>query len=139
MKNPDGSPMTQGQMKSAMDRVAPIAGGKSDLNKYYNNLSPDQRRATDDAIVAQAKFAATQTGEPKSGYSKELVNTQTNAIDQNRLKESESVGLQRKQLSLLEDINNTNSAQLGVQSRTAGNQDNSTRYLKTISMNGPAA
>lgn len=139
MKNPDGSPMTQGQMKSAMDRVAPIAGGKSDPNKYYNNLSPDQRRATDDAIVAQAKFAATQTGEPKSGYSKELVNTQTNAIDQNRLKESESVGLQRKQLSLLEDINNTNSAQLGVQSRTAGNQDNSTRYLKTISMNGPAA
>lgn len=83
--------------------------------------------------------SAYPTSTNNSGYSKELVNTQTNAIDQNRLKESESSSLQRKQIALLEDISGTNSAQLGVQSRTAGNQDNSTRYLKTISMNGPAA
>lgn len=116
--------------------------------------------AVDDAIYNQAK-AAGATGSTSyqsfsganakdqafgkvkdlntSGYSKELVNTQTNAIDQNRLKESETNSLQRKQIALLEDISGTNSAQLGVQSRTAGNQDNSTRYLKTISMNGPAA
>jgi hypothetical protein len=74
-----------------------------------------------------------------SGYTKELTNTQSNAIDQNKLKDSESANIQRKQLALLEDISSTNNAQLGVQSRTAGNQDNSTRYLKTISMNGPAA
>ena len=54
-KNPDGSPMTNAQVKAAADRVAPVAGGDADPNKYYNSLSADQQRATDDAIVAQAR------------------------------------------------------------------------------------
>ena len=55
MKNFDGSAMTNAQVKAAADRVAPVAGGDADPNKYYNSLSPEQQRATDDAVVAQAR------------------------------------------------------------------------------------
>ena len=72
----------------------------------------------------------------RTGYSKELVNTQSNAIDQNKVKEAENTNLQKKQIALLEEINGTNNAQLGVQARTASAQDNSNRYLKTLSLTG---
>ena len=58
MKNPDGTAMTNAQVKAAADRIAPVAGGDADPNKYYNSLSPEQQRATDDAVVAQAQSAA---------------------------------------------------------------------------------
>ena len=58
MQNFDGSAMTNAQMSANMDRVAPVAGGANDPNKYYNSLSADQQRATDDSIVAQANQAS---------------------------------------------------------------------------------
>ena len=62
MKNGDGTPMTNADMRKYMDQVAPISGSDADPNKYYNSLSPDQQRATDDAVVAQAQAA----GKPPS-------------------------------------------------------------------------
>lgn len=47
--------MSNAQVTKAMDQVAPVAGGDADPNKYYNSLSPEQQRATDDAIYQQAK------------------------------------------------------------------------------------
>lgn len=66
MKNGDGTPMTNADMKKAMDQVAPVAGGDADPNKYYNSLSPEQQRAADDAVVAQAQSAGGI--EPRGGW-----------------------------------------------------------------------
>ena len=83
-------------------------------------------------------LSATPVEKSRSGYGKELVNTQSNAIDQNKVKDAENANLQKKQVALLEEINGTNNAQLGVQSRSASAQDNSNRYLKTLSLTGTA-
>ena len=81
-------------------------------------------------------MTAVSVDQNTTGYSKELVNTQSNAIDQNKLKDTETANLQKKQVALLEEISGTNNAQLGVQARTASAQDNSNRYLKTLSLTG---
>jgi hypothetical protein len=81
-------------------------------------------------------MTAVSVDQNTTGYSKELVNTQSNAIDQNKVKDAETANLQKKQVALLEEISGTNNAQLGVQARTASAQDNSNRYLKTLSLTG---
>ena len=121
----DGRPATKEEYDAAMKEIKEISP-KSDLSKSFNTgYKP--------ATVPNVSFPSeTRT----SGYSKELTNTQSNAIDQNKLKDSENANLQKKQVALLEEINGTNNAQLGVQARSASAQDNSNRYLKTLSMTG---
>lgn len=109
---------------------------KAELQKEYMNLTDRNGMTNADKEWYKANGKSYPTDQNNSGYSKELSTTQSSAIDQNRLKDSESTGLQKKQIALLEEINGTNNAQLGVQARSASAQDNGNRYLKTLSMSG---
>ena len=63
-----------------------------------------------------------------------IPDTAAAANNQNAVKESENQRQMTKQTALLEDLVASNSAQIGIQSRTASLQDDSNRYLKTASL-----
>jgi hypothetical protein len=122
------------RLKSKSEGLAMMTAGRE--TNPDGTASESFKRFRDADGKLMQSFSAAPIEINKSGYSKELSNTQSNAIDQNRLKDSENTSLQKKQISLLEEMNGTNNAQLGVQAKSASAQDNGNRYLKTLSMNG---
>lgn len=138
------SPMTLDQVNAAKASLragnatdmSDAARAKADISKGYMNQTDSNGMTNADKEWYKANGKSYPVEQKTSGYSKELSSTQSNAIDQNRLKDSESTGLQKKQIALLEEMNGTNNAQLGVQARSASAQDNGNRYLKTLSMTG---
>lgn len=122
------------RLKSKSEGLAMMTAGRE--TNPDGTASESFKRFRDADSKLMQSFSAAPIEINKSGYSKELSNTQSNAIDQNRVKDSENTSLQKKQISLLEEMNGTNNAQLGVQAKSASAQDNGNRYLKTLSMNG---
>ena len=133
-KNPDGSPMTVDQINTAKQnlregnrttqaRAVSDATGMGDDREYKRVDTGSLRQGPQGIFVRPAD-------ERVVGGGRDLVRTQAAAVDAQAAKDAEDKSTRAKQTQLLEELNSVNQAQLGVQSRSAGIQDNSNRYLR---------
>jgi hypothetical protein len=101
------------------------------LSGWWSNLWGGTRSSSSSS---SSSSGMTNLVNPSTNISGDITTAQATAIDQKAVKDSENQRQMTKQTALLEDLVASNSAQVGIQSRTASLQDDSNRYLKTASL-----
>lgn len=99
------------------------------LSDWWSNLWGGTRSSS-----SSSSSGMTNLVNPSTNISGDITTAQATAIDQKAVKDSENQRQMAKQTNLLEDLVASNSAQIGIQSRTASLQDDSNKYLRTASL-----
>jgi len=109
--------------------------GQSEWNKMSPGatvVNPDgtRRQATLDEVNAAKRSAAVPADQTVVGGGKEIMKSQTSAVEASDRKASEEKTNNQKMVGLLEDIKTSNEAGVGVQAKGVAIADNSNRYLR---------
>jgi len=109
--------------------------GQSEWNKMAPGatvINPDgtRRQATLDEVNAAKRQAAVPADQTVVGGGKDIMKSQTSAVEASDRKASEEKTNNQKMVGLLEDIKTSNEAGVGVQAKGVAIADNSNRYLR---------